>query len=34
MSEHILCMVLNLIELGLDNLPEETIEEEVGETAV
>ncbi|XP_067891467.1 E3 ubiquitin-protein ligase ubr3 isoform X1 [Heterodontus francisci] len=28
MSEHILCMVLYLIELGLDNLPEETIEEE------
>ncbi|XP_051885288.1 LOW QUALITY PROTEIN: E3 ubiquitin-protein ligase ubr3 [Pristis pectinata] len=28
MSEHILCMVLNLIELGLDNLPEETVEEE------
>ncbi|XP_059822600.1 E3 ubiquitin-protein ligase ubr3 isoform X1 [Hypanus sabinus] len=28
MSEHILCMVLNLIELGLDNLPEETVEDE------
>uniref|UniRef100_UPI00398E92C3 E3 ubiquitin-protein ligase ubr3 isoform X6 n=1 Tax=Pristiophorus japonicus TaxID=55135 RepID=UPI00398E92C3 len=28
MSEHILCMVLYLIELGLDNLPEETVEEE------
>ncbi|XP_069791779.1 E3 ubiquitin-protein ligase ubr3 isoform X2 [Narcine bancroftii] len=28
MSEHILCMVLNLIELGLDNLPEESVEEE------
>ncbi|GCC36078.1 hypothetical protein chiPu_0014569 [Chiloscyllium punctatum] len=28
MSEHVLCMVLYLIELGLDNLPEETAEEE------
>lgn len=29
MSEHVLCMVLYLIELGLDNQVQDTKEEEV-----